>query len=137
MKKIIVFALIFALSLGSLFAGSYKIKSVIGSVTYEVSPGKYDKLKEGMEIDGFQVINTGLNSSVVVEYNGKTYTIKAKKKDSIEKLFVMAAPSKAGLKVMSIAKADALDNATGAREGVATASARASEAKEDLVWEEE
>ncbi len=135
MKKI--FAILIAMVLAcSLFAETYKIKSIIGSVTYETAPGKFDKLKEGMEIDGFQVVNTGLNSSIVVEHDGKTYTIKAKQKGSIEKLFVMAAPSKAGLKVQTIAKATAVDNATGKREGVSTASARASEAKEDLVWEE-
>ena len=35
-----------------------------------------------------------------------------------------------------IAKADAEDTATGKREGVHTAASRASEAKEDFVWEE-
>ena len=132
MKKI--FAIIITMVLAcSLFAETYKIKSIIGSVTYEIAPGKFDKLKEGMEINGLQVVNTGLNSSVIVEHDGKIYTIKAKQNGSIEKL---AAPTKTGLKVQTIAKATAVDNATGKREGVATASARASEAKEDLVWEE-
>lgn len=36
----------------------------------------------------------------------------------------------------TIAKANAEDTATGKREGVSTASSRASEAKEDWVWEE-
>lgn len=36
----------------------------------------------------------------------------------------------------TIAKADAIDSADGKREGVSTASSRASEAKEDFVWEE-
>ena len=36
----------------------------------------------------------------------------------------------------TIAKADKEDTATGKREGVSTASSRASEAKEDYVWEE-
>ena len=40
------------------------------------------------------------------------------------------------LKKMSIASASAEDTATGKREGVSTASSRASEAKEDFVWEE-
>lgn len=48
----------------------------------------------------------------------------------------MAAPSKVGLKKQTIAKSDATDYATGAREGVATASSRASEAKEDYAWDE-
>ena len=36
----------------------------------------------------------------------------------------------------TIAKADAIDRATGKREGVHTAASRASEAKADFVWEE-
>lgn len=40
------------------------------------------------------------------------------------------------LKKRTIANADANDTATGKREGVSTASTRASEAKEDFVWEE-
>lgn len=36
----------------------------------------------------------------------------------------------------TIAKADAEDTATGKREGVHTAASRASEAKEDFIWEE-
>lgn len=45
-------------------------------------------------------------------------------------------PTKRKLVKRSIAKADAEDTATGKREGVSTASSRASEAKEDFVWEE-
>lgn len=45
-------------------------------------------------------------------------------------------PTKRKLVKRSIAKADAEDTATGKREGVSTASSRASEAKEDWVWEE-
>ena len=37
----------------------------------------------------------------------------------------------------TIAKADAVDSATGKREGVHTAASRASEAKEDFEWSEE
>lgn len=40
------------------------------------------------------------------------------------------------LKKRTIANASAEDTATGKREGVSTASSRASEAKEDYIWEE-
>ena len=40
------------------------------------------------------------------------------------------------LKKRTIANASAEDTATGKREGVSTASSRASEAKEDFIWEE-
>lgn len=45
-------------------------------------------------------------------------------------------PTKRKLVKRTIAKADKEDTATGKREGVSTASSRASEAKEDWVWEE-
>lgn len=45
-------------------------------------------------------------------------------------------PTKRKLVKRSIAKADAEDTATGKREGVSTASSRASEAKEDFEWVE-
>ena len=45
-------------------------------------------------------------------------------------------PTKRKLVKRTIAKADAEDTATGKREGVHTAASRASEAKDDWVWEE-
>ncbi len=45
-------------------------------------------------------------------------------------------PTKRKLVKRSIAKANKEDSATGKREGVHTAASRASEAKEDWVWEE-
>ena len=51
-------------------------------------------------------------------------------------MFVAAPPAKGGLKKQSIAKADAVDSADGKREGVSTASSRASEAKADYSWDE-
>lgn len=45
-------------------------------------------------------------------------------------------PTKRKLVKRNISKADAEDTATGKREGVFTAASRASEAKEDFVWEE-
>ena len=45
-------------------------------------------------------------------------------------------PTKRKLVKRSIAKAEAEDTATGKREGVSTASSRASEAKEDFEWVE-
>lgn len=46
-------------------------------------------------------------------------------------------PTKRKLVKRNVAKATAEDTATGKREGVFTAASRASEAKEDWVWEEE
>ena len=137
MKKL--FTLFLALFVGTmLFAatGSYVVESVTGNVTYESAPGKFEKVKVGQELSASTVLNTGLNSSVVVKFDGKSITIKAKQKGTVESLYVAAAPSKGGLQKKSIAKADAVDRADGKREGVATASSRASEAKEDFTWDE-
>ena len=138
MKKL--FTLLMVLFTGTmLFAatGSYVVESIVGNVTYESAPGKFEKVKVGQELSASTVLNTGLNSSVVINFDGKSITIKAKQKGSVESLYVDAAPSKGGLKKQSIAKADAVDSADGKREGVATASSRASEAKEDFTWDEE
>ena len=51
-------------------------------------------------------------------------------------LFAAAAPAKGGLKKQTIVKAGDAQVADGNREGVATASSRASEAKEDFTWDE-
>ena len=137
MKKLFTFFM--ALFLGTmLFAatGSYVVESIVGNVTYEKAPGKFEKVKVGQELSASTVLNTGLNSSVVVLFEGKSITIKAKQKGTVESLYVAAAPSKGGLQKKSIAKADAVDSADGKREGVATASSRASEAKEDFTWDE-
>ena len=137
MKKLFTFFL--ALFVGTmLFAatGSYVVESIVGNVTYEKAPGKFEKVKVGQELSASTVLNTGLNSSVVVVFEGKSITIKAKQKGTVESLYVAAAPSKGGLQKKSIAKADAEDSADGKREGVATASSRASEAKEDFTWDE-
>lgn len=137
MKKL--FALLLVLFTGTmLFAatGSYVVESIVGNVTYESAPGKFEKVKVGQELSASTVLNTGLNSSVVINFDDKSVTIKAKQKGSVESLCVNAATAKGGLKKQNIAKADAVDSADGKREGVATASSRASEAKEDFTWDE-
>ena len=138
MKKLLVLlSVLFAGTM--LFAASndiYVVEDIVGNATVEVAPGQFDKLVIGQELKASSVINTGLNSSVVLVSNGKKITIKAKQKGTVESLFLAAASTKGGLKMQSIAKANAEDTANGKREGVSTASSRASEAKEDFAWEE-
>ena len=137
MKKL--FALLLVLFTGTmLFAatGSYVVEAVVGNVTYEAAPGKFEKVTVGQELSASTVLKTGLNSSVDINFEGKKITIKDKQNGTVESLYFAAAPTKGGLKKQSIAKADAVDSADGSREGVSTASSRASEAKEDFTWEE-
>ena len=136
MKKL--FALLLVLFTGTmLFAatGSYVVEAVVGNVTYEAAPGKFEKVTVGMELSASTVIKTALNSSVDINFEGKKITIKAKQNGTVEALYVAAAPSKGGLKKQTIAKTDAVDT-DGVREGTKTASSRASEAKEDFTWDE-
>ena len=135
-KSIVLVVLAFFMSVSMFAAGSYKVVSVTGKVTFEAAPETWKNVAVGQELSASTVLNTGLNSSVVLKLDGKTITIKAKQKDTVESLFVAASSSKGGLKKGVIAKADAVDSADGKREGVATASSRASEAKEDFAWEE-
>ena len=136
MKKL--FALLLVLFTGTmLFAAteSYVVKAVVGNVTFEVKAGVFEKVAVGQELSASTVLKTGLNSSVDIDFEGKTITIKAKQNGTVESLYVAAAPSKGGLKRQQIAKTDAVDT-DGVREGTKTASSRASEAKEDYTWEE-
>ena len=137
MKKLL--ALLLVLFTGTmLFAatGSYVVEAVVGNVTYEAAPGKFEKVAVGQELSASTVLKTKLNSSVDIEFDGKIVTIKAKQNGSVESLYVASASTKGGLKRQSIAKADAVDSADGSREGVSTASSRASDAKEDYTWAE-
>ena len=137
MKKL--FALLLVLFTGTmLFAAtnSYVVKAVVGTVEYESAPGKWTAVSIGQELTASTVLKTKLNSSVDIEFDGKIVTIKAKQNGSVESLYVASASTKGGLKRQSIAKADAVDSADGSREGVSTASSRASDAKEDYTWAE-
>ena len=136
MKKL--FALLLVLFTGTmLFAatGTYVVEAVVGTVTYEAAPGKFEKVTVGMELSASTVIKTALNSSVDINFEGKKITIKDKQNGTVEALYVAAATSKGGLKMKTIAKTDAVDT-EGVREGTKTASSRASEAKEDFTWDE-
>ena len=131
MKKIITFLCVLFLG-ASLFASGYIVESFVGKVTYNNV-----QVEAGQELDDEEgILNTSLNSSVVLTFEGKTYTIKPKQKGTVKSLFALAAPTKGGLHKVQIAKSDAEDNADGKRKGVSTASSRASEAKEDLQWDE-
>ena len=136
MKKL--FALLLVLFTGTmLFAatGSYVVKAVVGNVTYEAAPGKFEKVTVGQELSASTVLKTGLNSSVDIDFDGKPITIKAKQNGTVESLYVAANSTKGGLKRSVVAKTEAEDT-DGVREGTKTASSRASEAKEDFTWEE-
>ena len=133
MKKGLAFALVALLSACFVFAeGSYVVKSVKGKVQYEVAPGKLENVKVGQTLSSSTVINTGLNSTMVLTVDGKEITIAQMKKGTVDKLTVANA---GGLKTGASASSGVAGTAS-SKASVSTASSRASEAKEDVDWDE-
>lgn len=113
----------------------YIVQGVTGKVEREVSAGKFEAVTEGLKLAPATVINTGLNSSLVVKTGDKVVTIKAMQKGSIDKLVASAASGKVGIKIGSKATTtDVTADEGQARTNVSTASTRASDATKDLEW---
>ncbi len=134
-KSIVLVVLAFFMSVSMFAAGSYKVVSVTGKVTFEAAPETWKNVAVGQELSASTVLNTSLNSSVVVALDdGKEVTIKAMQKGTLDKLVGAASNkglSKGGFKTTSVA-----DDVEGTTKGIATASSRASDAKEDLDWDD-
>ena len=91
MKKtflMIVFAAIFATS--AFAANTYVVESVTGKVTSEAAPGSWKNVTVGQELSDSVVVNTGLNSTLVVDSNGTKITIKAMQKGALDGLLAAA-----------------------------------------------
>jgi hypothetical protein len=135
-KKIVFLFLI----LGVVFSGvvfaadSYVVQSVAGKVEKEISPGKWEAVSPGSSLSAATVLNTGLNSSLVVKNGDKTVTIKAMQKGTVESL--AAAGSSGGVRIGGrISVSNTAVNARGTS-NTSTASTRASEAAGDYEWVE-
>lgn len=139
MKKNLIFAVLL-LGAAMLFAENYVVKSVSGKVTYESAPGKWTEVKAGQKVSDSTVLNTSVNSKLVlVTEDNTTVTVKAMQKGTAESLVKANASVAKGLKknpASTIAKKSAAGAVTENSKGVATASSRASEAKEDIEIDE-
>lgn len=135
-KSIVLVVLAFFMSVSMFAAGSYKVVSVTGKVTFEAAPETWKNVTVGQELSASTVLNTSLNSSVVIALDdGKEITIKAMQKGTIDSLVGVA--SNKGLKKSGGIKSSSLDDdIEGRSKGTATASSRASDAKEDLDWDD-
>ena len=135
-KSILLVVLAFFMSVSMFAAGSYKVVSVTGKVTFEAAPETWKNVAVGQELSASTVLNTSLNSSVVIALDdGKEITIKAMQKGTIDSLVGVA--SNKGLKKSGGIKSSSLDDdIEGRSKGTATASSRASDAKEDLDWDD-
>ena len=134
-KSIVLVALAFFMSVSMFAAGSYKVVSVTGKVTFEAAPETWKNVAVGQELSASTVLNTSLNSSVVIALDdGKEITIKAMQKGTIDSLVGVA--SNKGLKSSKLKTTTIADDVEGTTKGTATASSRASDAKEDLDWDD-
>jgi len=116
----------------------YLVQSVTGKVEREVSAGKWEAVTMGMKLGPATVINTGLNSTLVLKIGDRVLTVKAMQKGSVEKLTGGTASAKSGIKLGSkVAESDVTAGTEQGRSNISTASTRASEATEDLEWAED
>lgn len=135
--KVLVFAAFTMFAATSLFAASYKVESFTGKVTYESAPGKWTAVEAGQEMPASTVIQTGVNSTLVLSLDGSKVNIKAMQKGTIESLSAVASSGSSGIKKGSSLKSSGVAaDATKTSKSVVTASSRASEAKEDFDWDE-
>lgn len=118
-------------------AAEYVVQSVTGKVEQEVAAGKWEAIVEGAKLAPSVVVNTGLNSTLVVKIGDKVVTIKAMQKGAIDKLVAGTASAKSSVKIGAKAK-DTSANADDVqgRTNVSTASTRASDATKDIEWDE-
>ena len=121
----------------SLFAAGYKVESFTGKVTYESAPGTWTAVADGQELPASTVIQTGVNSTLVLSLDGSKINIKAMQKGTIESLTAVASTGNGGIKKGSSLRSSAVAaDSSKTSKSVVTASSRASEAKEDYGWEE-
>lgn len=141
MKKLFLTVLLLSTLVGSVAifaeaaATEYVVQSVTGKVEYEASAGKWEAVTEGLKLAPAAVINTGVNSTLVVKLGEKSVTVKAMQKGAIEKLVASAASAKSGIKLGAKAtSSDVTADSGQARTNVSTASTRASDATKDVDW---
>ena len=116
----------------------YVVKSVTGTVQYEASAGSWEAVTVGMKMAPSAVINTGLNSSLVLTLGDSVLTIKAMQKGTVEKLTSALASGSNGIKLgAKVTESTVSSDKTQGRTNISTASTRASDATNDLDWAEE
>lgn len=137
MKKFL-FSIALFISAGLIFAESYTVKSVVGIAKIQTGSDKWAELYEGRKVESSDVVTTGLNSILFItdDVSGKDIKIKANQKGSVEVLAKSALYPAAGIKKAKINTASVAGASSTSGKGVATASSRASEAKEDIDWDE-
>ena len=75
------------------------VQTVTGKVEREVSAGKWEAVEVGMKLAPSTVVNTGLNSSLVLKAGDKVIVIKAMQKGTVEKLVAAMGVQTSGIKL--------------------------------------
>ena len=140
MKRLFVVLSALIVMGGAVFAETFEVKSVSGRVTYETAPGKWAELKKNQKISDSTVINTSLNSRIVLVSEDKSeVTIKPMQKGQAAELVKSNKGEGNGLKKnpsATAARKEIAGDVTENSKGTSTASSRASEAKEDFEIDE-
>ena len=133
MKKILLLLSVLFISVSSVFAADYVVKTVKGKVQFEAEPGVWKDVQVGQVVADSTNLNTSLNSFVVLDKAGKEITVKAMQKGTVDSLTRETVASN-GIKKGAIKTSTVAGKTTGSSKGVSTASSRASDAKADLDW---
>jgi hypothetical protein len=129
MKKV-SFLLLLLTVCGCIFAQEYVVKSVTGSVEYEVSPGNWKPVVVNGTFSPSTIINVKLNSSVAFIINGRLFTVPQMRKGSIESMEGSVIRI-TGRVVESLQNKEARGNVN-----ISTAATRAKEGSSELEWDE-
>lgn len=122
-------ALLFAFVL-PVFATPYTVKSVTGDAKYKVNE-EYQEIKKGDVLDDEDFVFLTGKSIRLEGPDGQRFFIYGPRKGLVKNIKT----TEAKISKQTIKHADIVDSATGTRKGVATAASRASEAKEDFIWD--
>jgi hypothetical protein len=115
----------------------YIVQSVTGKVEFEVSAGVWKAVTEGSKLPSTAVINTGINSKLIVKIDSRSVTIKPLQKGTLEELIAKNSASAAsGITIGAKATESTVTADSGTkRTNISTASTRASQATEDIIFE--
>lgn len=139
MKKIICFIFAFLVSIGFVFAkDTYTVKEVKGTARYEIDVDTLENVKVGLQLSLTQYVEVSPNSKLVLEKDSEVIEIKTFKGTISDYVRTRLKPATGGIKKGSskIEVASSVKKDTTSRNSVSTASSRASEAKEDLEWDD-
>ena len=143
MKKILLLVLILGTIIRStvIFAETpveFIVQSFTGKVEYESSPGVWEAVTKELKVLPVTRIYTGLNSRLVVKAGEKLFTIAAMQKGSLNTLIMAERVPSSGIKLgAQVKKAEATGAIEKSRKSVSTASTRADDASQDMIWVDE